>query len=352
MKSQITLFLGVFSIMALSNAIVPVLPAFAHESSWQGMIYAAYFLGAFLSTLPSGELSDRYGRVLLMRTGLILTVISCACLALADAALPALAARFMEGIGAGLFLPPALAFINQRADHGKMSGYFLALLNAGLVLGLLAAGLLATFLHQPVSGLVLFTVLAVIPAFTSMIVRESFVPAPARGQDWQAFLILVRKHCWIWYSSVILIGATGVVISLYPKFSGAGPDLVGIWIASMSIATIVSVLIISRFPLNPVDIIRLSAILMAAGLIASSLSPWGFLIIGAVAGIVMIAQMELLSRFREHQGIAMGLFSTMSYLGMAVLPFLAGLVADMQGFFIAFLLTALSAITVALAVRR
>ena len=47
--------------------------------------------------------------------------------------------------------------------------------------------------------------------------------------------------------------------------------------------------------------------------------------IGALAGIVMIAQMAFLAGIKEHQGIAMGLFSTTSYLGMAALPFIAGL---------------------------
>jgi hypothetical protein len=47
MKPWFTLYFGIFSMMALSNAIVPVLPAYAGSSSLQGAIYAAYFLGAF-----------------------------------------------------------------------------------------------------------------------------------------------------------------------------------------------------------------------------------------------------------------------------------------------------------------
>ena len=73
---------------------------------------------------------------------------------------------------------------------------------------------------------------------------------------------------------------------------------------------------------------------MAAGVALSNLSLAGFLVPGAVAGIVMIAQMAFLARVHEHQGIAMGLFTT-SYLGMALLPFVAGVVADGAGFFAA-----------------
>jgi fucose permease len=46
----------------------------------------------------------------------------------------------------------------------------------------------------------------------------------------------------------------------------------------------------------------------------------------------------------------MGLFSTTSYLGMAILPFIAGILADRAGFFGAFTLTAFFAILVTLTI--
>ena len=348
MRSHITLFFGIFSIMALSNAIVPVLPAFAADSSWSGAIYAAYFLGATISTLPSGYLSDRYGRIAMMRTGLLVTVLTASVLCMTTSAVPALVARFIEGIGAGLFVAPALSLVNADESHEKLSGYFMALMNAGLVLGLIVAGVLAILFSEPAAGIIFFTTLTVIPAVSSLFTREPHAPAagPAAGRDLPVFLSLVREFRWIWYSSIVLIGITGIVISLYPKFSGAGADYVGLWIAGMSIATIVSVLIISRFIFDDILAIRLSGVLMALGVMASFFVPEGMLVLGFVAGVVMIAQMKLLSRIREHQGIAMGLFSTTSYLGMALLPFLAGLVADGAGFFAAFCLTALAALTV------
>jgi MFS family permease len=74
--------------------------------------------------------------------------------------------------------------------------------------------------------------------------------------------------------------------------------------------------------------------------------------LGICAGIVMIAQISFLAQVKDHQGVAMGLFSTTSYLGMTTLPFIAGMVADTSGFFYAFCATALFALTVFLTLGR
>lgn len=350
MRDKVTLFFGVFSVMALSNAIVPVLPAFSDNPSWTGAIYAAYFLGAFISTLPAGILSDRFGPPALMRTGLVLTIAGGAVLLLSGSAPVTVAGRFAEGIGAGLFIAPAMAAVNQRADHEKMSGYFLSLLNAGLVLGLIAAGVLSTLSGLPAAGILLFSALAIIPLLAGLGSRRQHLPPS--GQDLAVSWEIFRNYRWVLFSSVVLIGITGVATALFPDHSDLPADAAGFWIAGMSIATIVAVLVVSRFPLDEIRIIRVSSLLMAGGILLLAWSPAGLLVLGAVAGLVMIAQMSLLAGEREHQGIAMGLFSTSSYLGMALLPFLAGIVAGLSGIVTAFVVTAVVSCTVAFVIGR
>ena len=67
---------------------------------------------------------------------------------------------------------------------------------------------------------------------------------------------------------------------------------------------------------------------MTAAVIITFLSPLGFVLIGALAGVIMIAQMTFLAEVHDHQGLVMGLFSTSSYLGMTILPVVAGFIAD------------------------
>jgi MFS family permease len=334
--------------MALSNAIVPVLPSYATGSSLQGAIYSVYFLGAFLSTLPAGILSDRYGRVPLLRTGILLTLVSGILIIVFPQPFVVIAFRFVEGIGGGCFVAAAMAYVNSLPDHQKESGVLMALLNAGLVTGLAVSGFMAVYFLNPGSGIIVFTALCIFPALMLVLSRE-----PPHSEPEHSVVIIgpsVRNNAMFWYSSIVLIGITGIVASLYPQFSGMPPDLVGIWIAAMSISTIVSVLIASRVTWQPETVIRWSAVFMSFGIGIAFFNPVGFIVIGAIAGFVMIAVMEVLSGQREKQGILMGLFSTSSYLGMALLPFSAGLIADRFGFAGAFMVAAVLSLTVALAI--
>ena len=349
MRTEFSLFFGIFVAMALSNAIVPVLPAYAHDPAVQGAIYSAYFLGAFIITLPAGIMSDRYGRITVIRAGLVLTVATGTLLSLLSDPVVVIGLRFAEGLGAGMFVAAALSYVNLMPRHRQMSGYLMAMLNAGLVTGLALSGWLAAVFHTPASGIVLFTGLAVLPGMVIWTVTEKGKAEPEPAAH--PIIPLIRDYRWLWYSSIVLIGITGVAASLYPAFSGFSPDLVGVFLASMSIATIVAVLIVSCIPWQPVKTIRGSAIVMAAGMVVTYFSPVGFVILGAGAGFVMIAQMAFLAG-AENQGVIMGLFSTSSYLGMTILPLVAGVVASGAGFSAAFLVAVFAALTVAGTIGR
>jgi len=349
MKPRIPLFLGIFAIMALSNAIVPVLPAYSADSALQGAVYAAYFLGAFVITLPAGILSDRYGRIPLARAGLFVTLASGILMSITTDPFFMIAARLLEGLGAGIFVSAAMSYTNAEPEHRRESGILMAMLNTGLVTGLFLAGWLDTIFADPSPGLRIFTIISAFSAGLSLLATES--PERTLSKESEALFPLVWDNCGIWYSSVILIGITGIASSIYPAYSMLSPAAVGIWIAVMSISTIVAVLLISGASWSPLPAIRWSAVLMAGGIVLTLFSPLGFVVLGSVAGIVIVAQMAALSGMR-NQGAIMGLFSTSGYLGMTILPFIAGLIARGAGFPWAFLTAAVLALTVILFIRE
>ena len=346
MRERLPIYLGIFGVMALSNAIVPVLPSFAMGAALQSSVYAAYFLGAFLTVIPAGLLSDRVGRIPVIRGGLVLTVASgCMILAARDPYL-VLVARGVEGIGAGLFVASAMSWMNTRPDHEHVSGDFMASLNLGLVIGLLGAGWLAGSLADERGGILAFTVLSVLPAAVVFFAGDSVSGMQLIRREGPGF----GPAVWMYLSAVILVGATGAVTAIYPAFTGASPSFLGVSIATMNLATVITVFVASRLHLRPVPTIRAAAILLAAAVLAILYTPAGFVLVGALLGFIMIAQLAFLAESGLPQGAVMGSYNAASYLGMTILPFVSGVVAERAGFLPAFAFVAFLAGSMALVI--
>lgn len=348
MLRNLPVLLGIFVVMALSNAVVPVLPDFAEGAALQGAVYAAYFLGAFVTVLPAGIASDRIGRVPLIRAGLLLTLASGILILLFPSGLPLLVFRVAEGIGAGLFLSAALAWANSHPSAGQLSGYVMAALNLGLVVGLLATGWLDAALGSHLAGIALFTVLTVPALGMSVVVRES-----ERGGFARADLpAIIRNYFWLFVAAVVLVGMTGAVAAIYPEYTGNDPSLLALQLATVNLATVVALLITPRLALRPVPTIRVSSLLMAGAVVAGYFTPYAFPIIGALTGVIIVAVLAFLAETKIQQGVMTGLFNTAAYAGFTFLSALAGLVAGELGFLTAFLLLAGMAAAVAIPIGR
>ncbi len=348
MLQKLPILLGIFVVMALSNAVVPVLPDFAEGAALQGMVYAAYFFGTFFTVLPAGVASDRIGRVPLIRAGLLLTLASGVLILLFPSGLPLLLFRVVEGIGAGLFLSAALAWANSHPSAGQLSGYVMAALNLGLVVGLLATGWLDAALDSHLAGIALFTVLAVPAAAMGFAVRES-----ERGDFARADLPrIVRNYFWLFVAAVVLVGMTGAVAAIYPEYTGNDPSVLALQLATINIATIIALLVTPRLALRPAPTIRVVSLLMAGAVAAGYVTPYAFPVIGALAGVFIVAVLAFLAETQIQQGVMTGLFNTAAYAGFTVLPSLAGLVAGEFGFLPAFLLLAGMAAAVAIPIGR
>ncbi|MDK2891395.1 MAG: hypothetical protein PWR21_2027 [Methanoculleus sp.] len=348
MLQKLPIILGIFVVMALSNAVVPVLPDFAEGAALQGAVYSAYFLGAFVAVLPAGLASDRIGSVPLIRAGLLLTLGSGVLILLSPSGLPLLVFRVVEGIGAGLFLSAALAWANSQPSAGQLSGYVMAALNLGLVVGLLATGWLDAALDSHLAGIAFFTVLAVPVVGMGFAVREServgFARANLPGIVWNYF--------WLFAAAVVLVGMTGAVAAIYPEYTGNDPSVLALQLATINIATIIALLVTPRLALRPAPTIRVVSLLMAGAVVAGYVTPYAFPVIGALSGVIIVAVLAFLAETRIQQGVMTGLFNTATYAGFTFLSALAGLAAGLFGFLAAFLLLAGMAAAVAIPIGR
>ena len=303
MLQKLPILLGIFVVMALSNAVVPVLPDFAEGAALQGVVYSAYFLGAFLTVLPAGLASDRIGSVPLIRAGLLLTLASGVLILLFPSGLPLLAFRVIEGIGAGLFLSAALAWANSQTPAGQLSGYVMAALNLGLVVGLLATGWLDAAFDSHLAGIALFTVLAIPAAAMSLVVRESERVGFAKAD----FAGIVRNYFWLFAAAVVLVGMTGAVAAVYPEYTGNDSSLLALQLATINIATVVALLVTPRINFRPAPTIRAASLLMAAAVLAGYFTPYAFPAIGALSGVFIVAVLAFLAETKIEQGVMTGL---------------------------------------------
>jgi len=351
MRALFTLYLGIFSVMALSNAIVPDLASYASGTALQGQIFSAYFLGAFLLTLPAGILSDRWGHTYFIRAGLLLTIVSGVLLLMDSSVYMTIFARLVEGVGAGLFIASAMSYLNSRPDHTRSIGLFMALLNIGLIAGLIISGLASNALGYRSAGIMFFLVVSIIPFIISILEpfdgQKAVLPFSREAQVITNLVYYLKKYFWMWFSSVVLIGITGAVTALYPQFSGNSPETIGLQISAMNGATAIAILLVSHVKFTPIPTIRIAAIFSAAAVVASYVTSWAFIVIGAFAGIIMIAQLAFLADAGKEQGTFMGLFNTSSYLGMTIIPFFVTFIAELFGFLTAFLITASLCLVVA-----
>lgn len=358
MKQRLSLIIGSFIVMALSNAIVPVLPEYASEMpALQGIIFSAYFFGAFVMVIPAGVLGDRYGRAPFITAGLFLTLLSGGIILLASNPYAITFARIVEGVGAGLFVSCALSWVNMQPDHTRLSGLYFAALNAGLIAGLMGTGILNSHFGQN-SGVMLFTALAIIPLLLSFFIRDQ------KGEltkELPAVHTIGWRNKWLYFSSFILVGISGVLISLYPEFTDESPFVLGLLFAAMNCATICASLIAPNISLQPIQTIRLASALVAAAVLLSFIAPayggiWGifvlFIIIGGSIGFVFVSQMNYLAVSETLQGTAIGLLTAASYGGMAMLPFLSGVVSEVFSYGAAFLVNGILCLMVTVTIAR
>lgn len=351
MSARLACCAAVFALMALSNAVVPVLDGFAGGAALQGLIFSGYFFGAMLTVLPAGLASERYGRMRLMRIGIAGSCAAGLAIALVPSAPIVVAgARVVEGVMTGLFVSSSLAYVNSRQDQGRLSGLYMASLNGGLLVGLVATGALADVTGLQTAGVVAFTVLA---AASLVLVRGGGAGNGSAVIDPLPRLApVLRNYRWLFYATVVMFGAGGAVTGLYPGFSNEDAAVLGGQIALQNIATIVAILVVSRLTADPLRTIRVSALAMAGAVAISFFTPYGFAAIGAAAGVVQISQLAYLAQTGEPQGVVVGVFNTAAYAGMALLPVIASLAADSLGYAAAFGLVSLFSISVALTIDR
>ncbi|MGO0060358.1 MFS transporter [Brevibacillus fluminis] len=144
------LMVNMFIAMLGIGLIIPVLPKymqlFGATGADLGYLVAAFGLTQFLCSPIAGEWSDKYGRKLMIWTGLGAFALSQLIFAMADSMWLLYVSRLIGGMGAAAMIPSMMAFvadITTNENRGKGMGLLGASMSLGFVIGPGIGGFLA-----------------------------------------------------------------------------------------------------------------------------------------------------------------------------------------------------------------
>ncbi|WP_139490657.1 MFS transporter [Brevibacillus dissolubilis] len=183
----VMLMINMFIAMLGIGLIIPVLPEFLKEfnagGSVAGYLIAAFGLTQFIFSPIAGEWSDKYGRKIMIVSGLVLFTISNLVFATATEVWMLYASRLIGGIGAASMIPSMMAYVadvTSEEKRGKGLGMLGAAMSLGFVIGPGVGGFLAElglripfYVSALVAGISLIGSLLILPESRSKQDREA-----------------------------------------------------------------------------------------------------------------------------------------------------------------------------------
>ncbi|MBF6613561.1 MAG: MFS transporter [Chloroflexi bacterium] len=140
---------GVFVMLIGVGAILPIRAIYARDHGATmaelGLMASGFLLGQFVSQLPGGWASDKWGRKPLLVGGIAISGLISFLFLLNDQPWYFIALRFIEGAASGAISPAANAYVIDAVparDRGSAFGWLGAAFSAGLMMGPALGGLM------------------------------------------------------------------------------------------------------------------------------------------------------------------------------------------------------------------
>ena len=357
-RNVAVLFITLVIVMMGFGMIIPVLPflveAFGASGQELGMLMAIYALMQLIFSPMWGEISDRFGRRLVLMIGLFGNGLALLFMGLANSLWMLFIARALAGLLASATMPTSYAYIGDSTseeDRGRGMGILGAAMGVGMVLGPGFSGILAEIsLSTPFYIGAGFSILAMI--FVFFMLPESL---PEEQRSRTTNINLRQQFSQMWQG---LRGPLGFLLFLAFLVSFSLTNFEGIF----------GLFVAYRFDYGPREvgyILTFIGIISAGvqgGLTGPATKRWGeenvikaSLIASAIGFVLMLLAFNLWTilltvgffvfsnamirpgvasliskRTEAGQGISMGLNNSFMSLGRVVGPVLAGFLFDIN----------------------
>lgn len=351
--------IGVFCFISYNMVRMPALALFA-ESLGAGperiglIVSVSTLTGVFLK-LPSGALSDIYGRRLLLRIGVLAFGLPPFLYPFITDLNALTALRMFHGLATAIFAPSALAAVAElyRERRGAALGTYTACTQSGALLGpfiggylVYAAGFSAAFVTAGVFGCIavaLFYSLHLEVA-TPRVADKGW--ASVMAEMWKGFVVVARNRKVLITSStdaakMIANGALMAFLPLYGVAAGLNPGEVGLLFTVQALTSFFSKPIMGRVSdrVGRQPLIMLGLLICAATFVCIPHVSAFALLLALSAGfgfgeaVVTSSSSAFVADSSEFKtlGAGMGMQGTIGDIGHASGPLLAGvLIAHMS----------------------
>ncbi|WP_088830120.1 MFS transporter [Paenibacillus tyrfis] len=356
----VILMVNMFITMVGMGLIIPILPKFITEfgASGQDMGYLVAAVGVtqLVFSPIAGEMSDKYGRKIMIVGGIGVFALSQLLFGLADQMWLLYVSRLLGGIGAALLTPAMMAYvadITQEKDRGKGLGLFSASMSLGIVIGPGIGGFLADYgLRVPfyvataIAGVSVLLSLLFLPETQSREARQLARTAERKRENLFKQLLGSFRAPYFVLLLLVFMLTFGLmnfesVISLYVDVKhGFTPKDISLMITLGALAGVFTQAVLferllRRFSERQILIAMflLSAVMMLAVLVTKTyVSVFAVTILFFVATtIIRPAVNTLLSKMAgNEQGFVAGMNNAYMSLGTIAGPSIAGVLFDVN----------------------
>ena len=345
--------LGVFCFISYNLVRMPVLSLFAESLGAGperiGLIVSVSTITGVLLKLPSGALSDIYGRKMLLRIGVVAFGLPPFVYPFVSDLNALTALRFVHGLATAIFAPSALATVADlyKERRGAALGTYTACTQSGSLLGPFLGGWLAYTAGFPTAFLTagVFGCIAILIFFSLHLdeppprVREKGL-APVMAEMGKGFLAVARNRKVLITSStdaakMIANGALMAFLPLYGLSLGLNAGQVGLLFTVQAFTSFFSKPVMGRVSdrIGRQPLIVLGLVICAMTFIAMPhVGSFALLLVlssgfGFGEAVVSSSSAALVADSSEFKrlGAGMGMQGTVMDIGHASGPLLAGL---------------------------
>jgi len=342
-RAYLEILASSFTLMMNMSLVSAFLPIFAHELDpsgiMVGLVSSVWFLSRMFLEIPSGILSDRIGRRLLLISGLALSALGASICALASNIYVLIAGRSLWGLGTGLFFMNSSAIIFDifRSGRGLALGTFQSIEFIGSFIGAPIGGFMVGIMGYRMVFAVSAALAAAsfIIAYFSSGLRQISVKRvigreilsslkkvlPGRNMALTSVYIGSFTRMFVW------TGITGTVLPLFLNIHlGVPVEIIGIIASIRTLGIIFSTSISGRLSdrVGRKPIVVAGMVIEALSLYAYTCVPASSIIISIISfidgfgrGMVLTSLMVLLSDLAPQslRGSAIGIYRTFMDIG-------------------------------------